>query len=114
MRGLMMDTPLLISSILRHADLHFPDREIVSVTADNPQHRYTYAECFRRTRQLARQDGIAGDGACPSLEQPGRRLDLGVFTFASDVAHQPEHQDDLLGGAKKPSVPACRRSTVWL
>jgi len=48
-----MDTQLLISSILRHADRNFGDREIVSVTADNPLHRYTYADCFRRTRQLA-------------------------------------------------------------
>lgn len=53
MRGLMMDSQLLISSILRHADRNFGDREIVSVTADNPTHRYTYADCFRRTRQLA-------------------------------------------------------------
>jgi acyl-CoA synthetase (AMP-forming)/AMP-acid ligase II len=53
MQGLMMDTPLLVSMILRHADLHHPTREIVSVTADNPQHRYTYADCARRTRQLA-------------------------------------------------------------
>ncbi len=48
-----MDTQLLVSMILRHADLHHPTREIVSVTADNPLHRYTIAECFRRTRQLA-------------------------------------------------------------
>ncbi len=53
MQGLMMDTPLLISSILRHADRNFPEREIVSVTIDNPDHRYTYRDCFRRTRQLA-------------------------------------------------------------
>lgn len=53
MHGLMMDTPLVISSILRHADRNFPDREIVSVTADNPLHRYTYRECCGRTRQLA-------------------------------------------------------------
>ncbi len=53
MHGLMMDTQLLVSMILRHADLHHPTREIVSVTADNPLHRYTFAECFRRTRQLA-------------------------------------------------------------
>ncbi len=53
MQGLMMDSELLISSILRHADRNFPDREIVSVTADNPLHRYTYKECFCRTRQLA-------------------------------------------------------------
>ena len=53
MQGLMMNTQLLISSILRHADRNFGDREIVSVTADNPLHRYTYADCFSRTRQLA-------------------------------------------------------------
>ncbi len=60
MRGLMMDTQLLISSILRHADQNYGDREIVSVTADNPQHRYTYADCFRRTRQLANALGNLG------------------------------------------------------
>lgn len=53
MQGLMMDSDLLVSSILRHADQNFPGREIVSVTADNPRHRYTYKDCFRRTRQLA-------------------------------------------------------------
>ncbi|MGY8796044.1 MAG: AMP-binding protein, partial [Woeseiales bacterium] len=53
MQGLMMDNELLISSILKHADINFGDREIVSVTADNPLHRYTYRECFKRTRQLA-------------------------------------------------------------
>ena len=53
MHGLMMESELLISSILRHADKNFGDREIVSVTADNPLHRYTYADCCRRTRQLA-------------------------------------------------------------
>lgn len=53
MQGLMMKTPLLISSILKHAERAYPSREIVSVTADNPAHRYTYAECFQRTRKLA-------------------------------------------------------------
>ena len=53
MHGLMMDTQLLVSIILRHAERHHPNREIVSVTADNPLHRYTYADCCRRTRQLA-------------------------------------------------------------
>ena len=60
MRGLMMDTQLLISSILRHADQNHGEREIVSVTADNPSHRYTYADCFRRTRQLANALGKFG------------------------------------------------------
>ena len=59
MRALMMDTPLLVSSILRHADRNYFDREIVSVTADNPTHRYTYGQCFARARQLANAlDGL--------------------------------------------------------
>ena len=48
-----MNTPLLVSSILRHADKNYPTREIVSVTADNPNHRYTYRDCFGRARKLA-------------------------------------------------------------
>lgn len=53
MQGLMMDTPLLISALAGHAARYYGDREIVSVTADNPRHRYTYADCFARARQLA-------------------------------------------------------------
>ena len=53
MNGLMMDTPLSISSILRFADKNYANREIVSVTFDNPDQRYTFREAFVRTRQLA-------------------------------------------------------------
>jgi fatty-acyl-CoA synthase len=53
MFGLMMDRPLLISTIARHAEDQFPDREIVSITADQPRHRYTYREAFARSRKLA-------------------------------------------------------------
>jgi fatty-acyl-CoA synthase len=53
MLGLMMDTPLLISSIAEHAARFHGDREIVSVTADNPRHRYTYREAIGRSKQLA-------------------------------------------------------------
>ncbi len=53
MRGLMMETPLLITSILRFAEQNHPEREIVSVTADNPLHRYDYREFARRTRKFA-------------------------------------------------------------
>src|SRR5688572_12511027 len=53
MFGQMMDRPLLISSLLRHAELQHPRREIVSITADHPRHRYTYREAGARIRQLA-------------------------------------------------------------
>ena len=53
MHGLMMDTPLLISSIAEHAANFHGDREIVSVTMDNPRHRYTVRDSVQRARQLA-------------------------------------------------------------
>ena len=53
MFGQMMDRPLLISAILRHAELQHPNREIVSITADHPRHRYTFREAFARVRKLA-------------------------------------------------------------
>jgi acyl-CoA synthetase (AMP-forming)/AMP-acid ligase II len=62
MRGLMMNTPLLITAIMRHGETNHPDREIVSVTADDPRYRYTYADAFRRARQLANALGRLGIG----------------------------------------------------
>jgi fatty-acyl-CoA synthase len=53
MNGLMMDSQLLISSIARHAERFHGDREIVSVTADNPRHRYSFREAIERARRLA-------------------------------------------------------------
>ncbi|MDG1462683.1 MAG: long-chain-fatty-acid--CoA ligase [Gammaproteobacteria bacterium] len=53
MQGLMMDTQLLITSILHFAERNSPDTEIVSVTHDNPLFRYTYKDAFRRSRCLA-------------------------------------------------------------
>ena len=53
MRGMMMDRPLLISSILEYAADYHGDTEIVSCTADDPQHRTTYAELRHRAKRLA-------------------------------------------------------------
>ncbi|HSM29513.1 MAG TPA: 3-(methylthio)propionyl-CoA ligase [Woeseiaceae bacterium] len=60
MKGLMMETPLLISSIAQHAERFHGDREIVSVTVDNPRHRYTIREAMTRARQLANALGRLG------------------------------------------------------
>src|SRR5688572_5196518 len=55
MNGLMMDTPLLISDLIRHADRHHGDTEIVSKTVeDGSLHRYSYREAHRRARRLAK------------------------------------------------------------
>ena len=53
MLGLMMNRPLLISTIAEHAEKFHGDREIVSVTIDNPRHRYTVRDAIGRSRQLA-------------------------------------------------------------
>jgi len=60
MKGLMMDTQLLISSIAEHAEKFHGDREIVSVTADNPRHRYSFSEAVARAKQLANALGKLG------------------------------------------------------
>ncbi len=53
MQGLMMDVPLLITAIMNHADRNHAGQEVVSVTVDNPLHRYTFKDCFARARKLA-------------------------------------------------------------
>ncbi|MBM3558292.1 MAG: long-chain-fatty-acid--CoA ligase [Alphaproteobacteria bacterium] len=53
MRGLIMDRPLLISSLLRHAAAMHGDREFVARTIEGGLHRYTYAEAHVCARRLA-------------------------------------------------------------
>jgi len=54
MRGLMHDSPLLISALIRHADRVHGDRSIVSRSVEGPLHRTNYREVHRRAQQLAR------------------------------------------------------------
>lgn len=53
MNGLMMSVSLNLKSIIEHSTRVNGDGEIVSVTRDNPRHRYTYQEAFTRANQLA-------------------------------------------------------------
>ena len=48
MLGLMMDRPLTLAAVARHAERNHGTREVVSITADHARHRYTFAECFAR------------------------------------------------------------------
>lgn len=65
--GLMMRQPLLVSQLLRHAARHFGTIEIVSRRVEGDVHRYTYADCHRRSQRLAR--------ALAALEvRPGQRV----------------------------------------
>ena len=49
-----MNQPLLISSLIRHADTCHGDTEIVSRLTEGGIHRYTYRDAHTRSRQLAR------------------------------------------------------------
>ena len=51
--GLMMDRPLLVSSILEHAAAQYGEVEIVSREIHGPLMRYNYARCAARVRKLA-------------------------------------------------------------
>ncbi|MBS0343915.1 MAG: long-chain-fatty-acid--CoA ligase, partial [Proteobacteria bacterium] len=53
MNGLMMDQPLLISSLLTHAERHHGDQLIVSRRVEGDVHRYTFREMAARARRMA-------------------------------------------------------------
>ena len=67
MQGLMMDRPLMISSIIDHAALYHGDTQVVSRSIEGPIHRYTYRDVGARARQVA--------GALATLGvKPGDRI----------------------------------------
>ncbi len=53
MDGLMMDQPLLISSLIEFGARYHSKSEIVSRALEGPIHRYTMAEANHRSKQLA-------------------------------------------------------------
>ncbi len=53
MQGLMMEYPLTVTSLMRHAEAQHGGSEVYSLTVENPAHRTTYAGIFRRCAQLA-------------------------------------------------------------
>jgi len=70
MKGLMQNQPLLLSSLLKHADRFHSDTEIVSRTIEGPIHRYGYSNAAHRTRKLAdalRRHGIAAGDRVATL-----------------------------------------------
>ncbi len=77
MHGLIMDMPLLISELIRHADRHHGDTEIVSKTVEGASggapavHRYTYRAAHTRARRLAK-----------ALAKLGMRMEDRVGTLA--------------------------------
>src|SRR2546426_7036198 len=73
MQGLMMDMPLLVSDLLKHAARHHATTEIVSKTVEGAMHRYNYREAGARARPLAN-----------ALQRPGGPQQDRVATLAWD------------------------------
>jgi fatty-acyl-CoA synthase len=76
MLGLMMDRPLLISDLLRHAERHHGATEIVSKTVEGSVHRYSYRDAHTRARKLANalnKLGVAATDRVGTLAWNGHR-----------------------------------------
>ena len=78
--GQMMQMPLSISSLIRHAARHAGDVEVVSRRVEGDIHRSTYAAVERRARQLAqaltRLGCVAGDRVGTLAWNGHRHLEL--------------------------------------
>jgi 3-(methylthio)propionyl---CoA ligase len=62
MNANMMQQPLLISSLLVHAERHHGDREVVSRRVEGDLHRTTYRELASRSRRMANALAARGIG----------------------------------------------------
>ena len=62
MLGLMQDVPLLVSSLIRHADRHHGDVEIVSRRVEGDIHRTNWRELHARAKRLANALDALGIG----------------------------------------------------
>jgi 3-(methylthio)propionyl---CoA ligase len=60
MEGLMMQQPLLVASLLMHAERHHGAQEIVSRRVEGDVHRYRFLELAQRARRMA--NALAGLG----------------------------------------------------
>jgi len=75
MQGLMQQQPLLISSLLEHAEMFHGETEIVSVLVDGEKHRTTWREVSTRSKQLA--NALTGMG----IERGARVASLAWNTY---------------------------------
>ena len=76
MNGLMMQQPLLISSLLVHAERHHGDQEVVSRRVEGDIHRTTYRELASRSRRMAKalaQLGVKSGDRVSTLAWNGYR-----------------------------------------
>ena len=90
MYGNMMQTPLLIAALLRHADSYHGDTEIVSRLASGELHRYTYRDAHRRTHTRAARgpDRRSARGGEPGGVPHVRSMELTAARRANHLARR--------------------------
>ena len=115
MRGLMMEMPLSIISLMQYAALNHNDTAIVSRTVEGPIHRYTYGDAYRRIQQLAHglaSLGVrAGDRVATVAWNGYRHLELyfgisgiGAICHTVNPRLKPSQVRDILRHAKDSVV----------
>src|SRR5215472_16791786 len=139
MLGLMMDEPLLIAALLRHADRYHGDTEIVSRTCEGTIHRYTYRDAHIRARKLANalaRLGVAAGDRVGTLAWNGYRhfeLYYGVSgigavihtinprLFPEQIAYIVGHAEDAyvafdltFAPLVEKLAPACPKVKGWI
>jgi fatty-acyl-CoA synthase len=135
----MQDHPLLISSLIRHADRHHGDGEIVSRTIEGPIHRTNYRALHGRARRLAaalRRRGVApGERVATLAWNSFRHLEFYVATscmgavchtvnprlFRDQVAFIINHAEDThvffdltFAGLVEAMRPSCPKVKGWV
>ena len=128
MKGLIMDRPLLISSLLDHAVIYHGGVEVVSRTIEGPIHRYTYADCASRSKKLSKALAALGvkegDRIGTLAWNTHRHVEIyyGVSgmaaichtinprLFPEQIAYIVKHAEDVYLSSTSPS---CRWSRHW-
>ena len=99
MQGLMQDWPLLVPSILEHANINHPEQEVVTRSVEGPIHRYRYADLYTRSQALRQ-------GAHEARRARGRRgRDAGL-------EHPPAHGGLVRHHGHRRGVPHAQPAAV--
>ena len=117
MHGLIMDRPLLISSLLEFGARNHAGSVIVSRTTEGPIHRYTLADAHGRAKQLAKAMARLGvdRGDRPRINSRHRRQPEGVLHRDRRGRHKGYSRVlSCASRADKPISPRSNRRTGLL
>src|SRR3954447_6117168 len=95
MRGLMMDKPLLIQSLIDYAARYHGNTEVVSRTTEGRLYQYTYAQANTRAKQLARallRLGVGFGDRVATLAWNNHRHFRGLLRDLRYRCSMPHHQ----------------------